>query len=338
MQRVVTTALFSSLANNTNTIMPSKIPDISKVRQIIPPLSPEMHKGQAGRVGVVGGSEDYTGAPYFSAISAMKLGADLCHVFCEPGAGTVIKSYSPELIVHPYMRTSDKSDNSIDDIVSRITSTFTRLHVLVVGPGLSRDSLMQESAKKIMLKAREQNMAIVVDADGLFLVQNHPETVKDYSKAVLTPNVMEFKRLCEKMNINIEEHDQDTLATQLSNALGGVTIVQKGKIDLISNGREVFRCETEGGLRRVGGQGDILSGTLGTFLAWGKLYEEGVWKHENKIDSKDIAMLAAWGACSITRDSSKRAFKKYGRAMLTSHMLDEVGASYEKLAGDQSKI
>ena len=44
-------------------------------------------------------------------------------------------------------------------------------------------------------------------------------------------------------------------------------------------------------------------------------------------------MLAAWGACSITRDTSKRAFQKYGRAMLTSHMLDEVGASYEKLAG-----
>lgn len=40
----------------------------------------------------------------------------------------------------------------------------------------------------------------------------------------------------------------------------------------------VLRCETEGGLRRVGGQGDILSGTIATFLAWGKGYEDGVWK------------------------------------------------------------
>ncbi|KAI9491558.1 H-hydrate dehydratase [Zychaea mexicana] len=318
--------------------MPSRIPEISKVRQLIPPLSGELHKGQAGRVGVIGGSEDYTGAPYFSAISAMKLGADLCHVFCEPGAGTVIKTYSPELIVHPYMRTSDKSYTSVSDIVSRVTSTFSRLHVLVVGPGLSRDTAMQDSAREIMLKAREKNMAIVVDADGLFLVQQHPETVKDYDKAVLTPNVVEFKRLCECMNINAKEHEQDTLAAQLSKAFGGVTIVQKGKVDLISNGKEVLRCETEGGLRRVGGQGDILSGTLGTFLAWGKLYEDGTWDHGNEVDPKDIAMLAAWGACSITRDSSRRAFQKYGRAMLTSHMLEEIGAAYDKLAGDQSKI
>lgn len=42
-------------------------------RQFIPPLSPKLHKGQAGRVGVVGGSADYCGAPYFSAFAAMKI-------------------------------------------------------------------------------------------------------------------------------------------------------------------------------------------------------------------------------------------------------------------------
>ena len=50
------------------------------------------------------------------------------------------------------------------EIVARVTETFSRLHVLVVGPGLSRDQVMQDSAKEIMLKAREKNMAIVVDA------------------------------------------------------------------------------------------------------------------------------------------------------------------------------
>lgn len=52
----------------------------------------------------------------------------------------------------------------MDNIVKRVTDTFGRLHVLVVGPGLSRDDAMQNSAREIMLKAREQNMAIVVDA------------------------------------------------------------------------------------------------------------------------------------------------------------------------------
>lgn len=41
---------------------------------------------------------------------------------------------------------------------------FSRLHVLVVGPGLSRDAVMLESAKGIIEKAKEKNMAIVIDA------------------------------------------------------------------------------------------------------------------------------------------------------------------------------
>ena len=37
---------------------------------------------------------------------ALQIGADLSHVFCTEGAATVIKSYSPELIVHPYLADS----------------------------------------------------------------------------------------------------------------------------------------------------------------------------------------------------------------------------------------
>jgi ATP-dependent NAD(P)H-hydrate dehydratase len=40
----------------------------------------------------------------------------------------------------------------------------------------------------------------------------------------------------------------------------------------------VLVCDAEGGLKRMGGQGDILSGVIATFLAWGKGYEDGVWK------------------------------------------------------------
>lgn len=46
----------------------------------------------AGRVGVLGGSGDYSGAPFFSAFGAMRFGADLAHVLCEPEAGNVIKT------------------------------------------------------------------------------------------------------------------------------------------------------------------------------------------------------------------------------------------------------
>ena len=52
---------------------------------------------------VIGGNRDFTGAPYFSAFSAMQAGADYGNVCCTADAATVIKSYAPELIVIPCM-------------------------------------------------------------------------------------------------------------------------------------------------------------------------------------------------------------------------------------------
>ena len=76
---------------------------LQKVKAIVPKLTNSMRKGECGRIAVFGGCVLYTGAPYFAAISALKCGADLVHVFCEKGAGSVIKGYSPELIVHPVL-------------------------------------------------------------------------------------------------------------------------------------------------------------------------------------------------------------------------------------------
>jgi ATP-dependent NAD(P)H-hydrate dehydratase len=60
----------------------------------------------------------------------------------------------------------------------------------------------------------------------------------------------------------------------LAESLGGVTILQKGPKDLITNGKLTKHVSEAGALKRCGGQGDILSGLTGTFLAWAKAYAE----------------------------------------------------------------
>ena len=59
---------------------------------MVPRLTTELHKGECGRIAVFGGCVLYIGAPYFAAISALRCGADLVHVFCEKAAGSVIKA------------------------------------------------------------------------------------------------------------------------------------------------------------------------------------------------------------------------------------------------------
>uniref|UniRef100_A0A087Y609 ATP-dependent NAD(P)H-hydrate dehydratase n=1 Tax=Poecilia formosa TaxID=48698 RepID=A0A087Y609_POEFO len=112
---------------------------VSLVKSIVPPLTSKKHKGQDGRIGIIGGCKDYTGAPYFAAISALKVGGDLSHVFCTKDAATVIKSYSPELIVHPVL----DSPNAVEEI----EKWLPRLHGLVVGPGLGREDFLLKTAK-----------------------------------------------------------------------------------------------------------------------------------------------------------------------------------------------
>ena len=77
---------------------------------------------------VVGGSVDYTGAPYYAAISALRAGADLASVFCHPLASQAIKCYSPELMVSPILLEPVKLAASIQPMTS-----------IVIGPGLGRE-------------------------------------------------------------------------------------------------------------------------------------------------------------------------------------------------------
>lgn len=82
---------------------------------------------------------------------------------------------------------------------SELSDILERLHVLVIGPGLGREDYMQKHARLALELAREKDMYVVLDADALWMVQMDLEIVKGYHKAVLTPNVVEFKRLSESV-------------------------------------------------------------------------------------------------------------------------------------------
>ncbi|KAG5361286.1 ATP-dependent (S)-NAD(P)H-hydrate dehydratase [Yarrowia sp. C11] len=311
--------------------------NIKLVRAIIPPLKESFHKGQAGRVAVFGGCEDYTGAPFFSCLASMIVGADMGHIVCAKEASTPIKAYSPDVMVHPYLQESTSAAPGVTakDLLPRATSILDRVHVIVVGPGMGRDKLMIETVTGVIEAAKEKNLHIVIDADGLFLVQNNPDVIKGYKRAVLTPNVMEFKRLQDSLGLKPQGEDD---VTKLAQAFGGVTILQKGQVDRISNGSETLVSDIQGGLKRVGGQGDTLSGSLATFLAWKKAYQDNLWEHSQELAEDKLMTIAAFGASSITRKTSRLAYEAKGRAMLTSDLSKHLGDAYTELYGNDSKL
>lgn len=79
-----------------------------------------------------------------------------------------------------------------------LAAVLSRLHVLVIGPGLGREEYMQTFARLALDIAKEQGKFLVVDADGLYMVGRQLDLIRGYRRAVLTPNVVEFKRLSEQ--------------------------------------------------------------------------------------------------------------------------------------------
>jgi len=165
---------------------------------------------------------------------------------------------------------------------------------------------MQDTCAKVIEAARKQNMPFVLDADGLALVQTRPELVEGYRECILTPNVVEFGRLCKSKGIDVEGLKGAAGAEKLSKALGGVTIIQKGPSDYISNGVKTYVSDIQGGLKRSGGQGDTLTGSLATFLGWRKAYLDKIWDHDGDLDAAELLALAAFGGSSLTRVSVSR--------------------------------
>ncbi|XP_027445382.1 ATP-dependent (S)-NAD(P)H-hydrate dehydratase isoform X3 [Zalophus californianus] len=221
------------------------------VRNIIPPQTSKKHKGQDGRIGVIGGCQEYTGAPYFAAISALKVG--------------------------------------------------------------------------ILEAAKARDIPVVIDADGLWLIAQHPALIQGYRKAVLTPNHVEFSRLSEAVLREPGNGSDREAVWRLSQALGNVTVVRKGEQDVLSDGEQVLECAQEGSSRRCGGQGDLLSGALGVLVHWALL------AGPEKTNGCSPLLLAAVGACSLTRQCSHQAFQKHGRSTTTTDMIAEVGPAFHRL-------
>ncbi|SCU86626.1 LAMI_0D02938g1_1 [Lachancea mirantina] len=300
-------------------------------RSCVPPLLPNFHKGQNGRVCIIGGCEDYTGAPYFSAHSAALFGVDLTHVMCELNAAPVIKSYSPNLMVHPYLRESGSAS------MDKICALLDRMHVCVVGPGLGRNTSMLETTIQILeylVQKHEGAIPVVLDADGLFLVSSDPYSKKvcnllrrfQPGRVVLTPNVVEFGRITKRLGCKTGAD----VARELQ-----CIVVQKGTHDTIWHREGSLKCASEGSNKRVGGQGDTLTGAIAAMLAFSRAtHDFEIWKPPQKLEWEQMVVLSCYVGCATTRECARLAYASAKRAMQTTDLNNQVGRAYTNLLGD----
>jgi len=230
------------------------------VSLVVKPRLPEAHKGDFGRLLVVGGSEVYSGAPALVAMAALRTGVDLTYTAAPEKTARAISSMSPAFIT---VKLEGKHLNSRNTpIIKQYLEAST---AVVMGPGLGLHNETKEAVKEIMKLTEEEKTPLLLDADGLKAFAEFKWEVG--WPLVLTPHAGEYEILTgRKLPKDLEERAEDVQKTARKL---GATILLKGHVDIISDGQRVKFNFTGNPGMTVGGTGDVLSGIVGAFLAQG---------------------------------------------------------------------
>ncbi len=241
---------------------------------LVPRRLARSHKGDYGRVLVVGGSRGLTGAPVMTGLGALRAGVGLLHIAARKDAYPTVAARAPlEAMV---VAAGDGAD--FDALLHKVS-------VLAVGPGLGTDYDAAELLRRIL---GETSVPLVLDADALtLLAQNHDRTLLEAcrGRAILTPHPGEMRRLLGRP---FADGERETVATRFA-AEYGVVLVLKGVRTLVATPDAPARINTTGnpGLA-AGGSGDLLAGVIAAQLGRGLSLRDaaslGVWLHGRAAD------------------------------------------------------
>ncbi|WP_297499860.1 NAD(P)H-hydrate dehydratase [Thermococcus sp.] len=213
------------------------------------------HKGQNGRLLVIGGSEDYFGAPYL-ALKAASYIVDLVYLAMPEYPARRIND--PDLILRPV-----EGENFTPGHVDTLIKLAEKADAVVIGPGIGLEEGTKAFVREFVKRCKKP---MVVDADGLKALAEDLSVLKGKS-FVLTPHAGEFKALFGvKPEGSLSERAE--LVMQKAKEIGGVVLL-KGLYDIISDG-EIWKYNKTGNRgMTTGGTGDVLAGLVGALLGLG---------------------------------------------------------------------
>ena len=225
------------------------------------PRLSETHKGDYGRVLVIGGSEDFHGAPTLAAMGAMRTGVDLVYVAVPEVVAREVASLSPALIVLKL-----KGNYLSPENVEVLKKWVARASAVVLGPGLGLERETHEAVRSIIDDVEGRGVPLLLDADGLKAFSDFKRPLR--CPLVVTPHAGEYAILTgRKLTGSVE--DRVKQISETAKALNCVVVV-KGAVDIVSDGARVKlnRFAHNPGMT-VGGTGDVLSGVIGALLSQG---------------------------------------------------------------------
>jgi NAD(P)H-hydrate epimerase len=253
---------------------------------------------------VIGGSDFYSGSPALSAMAAFKSGVDMTRIIAPKRAADIIASFSPNLAAYP-LEGNWLERKHLATLISMTESAKAVSYgktAVVIGGGMGRS---EETQDAILEYLEEVSVPAVIDADAIHAIGKKPEIISG-KNFLITPHTYEFFILTGKEIYKLPEEEKIKMVQAEAQRLQ-TTILLKGAIDIISDGKEVALNKTGTPLMIVGGTGDTLAGIAGALLARG-------------IDPFTASQAAAF----INGRAGELAGKKLGESMTATDLIEEI--------------
>ncbi|GAB2021100.1 NAD(P)H-hydrate dehydratase [Pseudolactococcus yaeyamensis] len=201
------------------------------------------HKGDYGRILIIGGTEQYGGAVIMNALATVHSGAGLVTIATHPSNFSALHSHLPEAMVTDYAQ----------DLTPFIASA----DVILIGSGLGEQlAILTATLSKV-----KTEQILILDGSALTLLAEHQLDLPN-ARLILTPHQMEWQRLSQ---IEIaRQTPTKNLATLTTFKPRPILVLKKYQTEIYTD-HQVYQLTIGGPHQAIGGMGDTLAGMIAGF-------------------------------------------------------------------------
>lgn len=279
--------------------------DIPKLK----PRKPDAHKGDFGRVCIIGGCIGMSGAPALAGRAALRAGAGLVRIAVPESILPIVASIEPSYTTIPLPE--DSAGKIAAKAINTILEAVGENDCLAFGPGIGTSGALRSILEALI---EQEKLRLLIDADGL----NNLSGIKDWpdklkANLVLTPHPGEMKRLWAGLFREQLPPDRRDQAGKLANHTKTI-VVLKGAGTVVSDGQKVYVNKTGNPGMATAGSGDCLTGVITALIGQG-------------MSNFDAAVLGVY----IHGSAGDIAAEKYGQvSLMATDIIDSLPNAFLK--------
>lgn len=223
---------------------------------LLPVRANDSHKGSYGRVLTIAGSQNMSGAAYFSAKAAYRAGAGLVRIYTPSCNSGILLSQLPEALLSPF------TPNQVN--FTELETGINWASVIVIGPGMG---ISDDTYKILSYVVHHATVPIIIDADGLNVLSQDLSLLEQAkSTLILTPHLGEMANLT-KLPIDKIKNNLIATAKAFSQQHNVICVLKDAKTVVAHPNKPTYINQSGNNGMATAGSGDVLTGIIAGLIA-----------------------------------------------------------------------